>query len=166
MLIRTIQRPVKPSKRENTTSKLIPLKEALDIKTILFLCTHNAARSQMAEGLVNARYHDRYEAHSAGNEPTDVHPCAVEAMTEVGIDISAQWAKSIDEFNDMSFDYVVTMCADAAENCPIFPGGAEYLERAFPDPVIATKDERDRCKPFREVRDEISAWIDATFGSP
>jgi len=133
------------------------------MKKILFLCTHNAARSQMAEGLINARYADRYEAYSAGSEATDVHPCAVEAMAEVGIDISAQRAKSVDEFNDVSFDYVVTMCADAAENCPIFPGGVEYLEHPFPNPVTATTDERDRCEPFREVRDEISAWIDATF---
>ncbi len=128
------------------------------------MCTHNAARSQIAEGLVNARYRDRYEAYSAGNEPTEVHPCAVEAMAEVGIDISAQRAKSLDEFNDVAFDYVVTMCADAAESCPIFPGGVEYLERSFPDPVAATIDGRDGCESFRAVRDEIRAWIDATFG--
>jgi len=134
------------------------------MKKILFLCTHNAARSQMAEGLINARYSDRYNAYSAGNEPTDVHPCAVEAMAEVGIDISAQRVKSLDEFADASFDYVVTMCADAAENCPIFPGGVEYLEHAFPDPVTAKSDEGNQCEPFRQVRHEISAWIDATFG--
>ncbi len=136
------------------------------MKKILFLCTHNAARSQMAEGFTNTRYADRYKAYSAGNEPTDVHPCAVKAMAEVGIDISAQRAKSLDEFTDVSFDYVVTMCADVSENCPIFPGGVEYLDHAFPDPVTVTTDERDRCKPFRKIRDEISAWIDATFGSP
>ncbi|MGZ4904508.1 MAG: arsenate reductase ArsC [Halobacteriota archaeon] len=134
------------------------------MKKLLFLCTHNAARSQMAEGFVNARYRDRYEAYSAGNEPTEVHPCAIEAMTEVGIDISAQRAKSVDEFADASFDYVVTMCADATESCPIFPGGGEYLEHAFPDPVSAKIDERDRCKPFRLVRDQITEWLAATFG--
>ncbi len=134
------------------------------VKKVLFLCTHNAARSQMAEGFVNARYRDRYEAYSAGNEPTEVHACAVKAMAEVGIDISAHRAKSVDEFTDTSFDYVVTLCADATESCPIFPGGVEYLERAFSDPVSAKADERDACKPFREVRDEIAAWIESTFG--
>ncbi len=134
------------------------------VKTILFLCTHNAARSQMAEGVVNARYHDHYEAYSAGNEPTNVHPCAVEAMAEVGIDISAQRAKSVDEFSNVSFDYVVTLCADATESCPIFPGGVMYLERAFPDPVSARVDERDPCALFRAVRNEIMAWLAETFG--
>lgn len=118
----------------------------------------------MAEGLVNARYSDRYKAYSAGNEPTGVHPYAVEVIAGAGIDISAQRAKSLDEFNDVSFDYVVTMCANAAENCPIFPGGVEYLEHAFPDPVSAETDERDRCKSFRQVRDEIREWIESTFG--
>jgi len=136
------------------------------VKKILFLCTHNAARSQIAEGLVNARYDDRYKAYSAGNEPTSVHPCAVEVMAEIGVDISSKRAKSLDEFNDASFDYVVTMCADAAENCPIFPGGVEYLDHAFPDPVTAITDERDRCKPFRQARDEIEQWIASTFDHP
>ena len=134
------------------------------MKTILFLCTHNAARSQMAEGLINARYADRYKVYSAGNEPTEVHACVAKVMGEVGIDISAQRAKSLDEFADVTFHYIVTMCAHAAKNCPIFPGGVKYLERAFPDSVTATTDERDQCKPFREVRDKISAWIEGTFG--
>jgi len=98
-----------------------------DKKKILFLCTHNAARSQMAEGFVNALHADRYQAYSAGSEPTDVHPCAIEVMAEQGIDIASQRAKSVDEYDNASFDYVVTMCADAQENCPIFPGGVEYL---------------------------------------
>ncbi len=134
------------------------------VKKVLFLCTHNAARSQMAEGLINARCHDRYEAYSAGNEPTEVHPRSVEAMAEAGIDISAQRAKSVDEFNDASFDYIVTMSADAAESCPIFPGRVEYLEHAFPDPVSAEADEQDRCKPFRQVRDQIMKWLTAALG--
>lgn len=133
------------------------------MKKILFLCTHNAARSQIAEGLVKARYGDRYEAHSAGSEPTSVHPCAVKAMAEVGIDISTQRAKSVDEFSNESFDYVVTMCADATQSCPIFPGGVEYVEQAFPDPVSAKTDEQDLCKPFRDVRDAIGSWIEGTF---
>ncbi len=101
------------------------------IKTILFLCTHNAARSQIAEGLINTRHSDRYRAYSAGNEPTDVHRCAVEVMAEVGIDISAQRAKSLDEFSTVSFDYVVAMCADAAENCPSSPVAPSIVTTLF-----------------------------------
>src|SRR5665647_3794814 len=83
-------------------------------QTMLFLCTHNAARSQIAEALINARYVDRYVAYSAGSEPTKVHPCAIEVMAEIGIDITRQRAKSLNEFDGTPFDYVVTMCADAA----------------------------------------------------
>jgi arsenate reductase len=131
-------------------------------KKILFLCSHNAARSQMAEGFVNARYDDRYEAHSAGNEPTELHPCAITVMAEVGIDIASQRAKSLNEFDDMSFDYVVTLCADNQENCPIFPGGETYLQHAFIDPVPRL--EEQNCGGFRRVRDQIKAWLQETFG--
>jgi len=136
-------------------------------KKILFLCTHNAARSQMAEGFINARYGDRYKAYSAGNEPKEVQPCAISVMAEVGINISGYRAKSLDIFGEASFDYVVTMCADAQENCPIFPGGAEYLHHAFDDPVPVSGS--DQCASFRQVRDRIKEWIESTFihiGSP
>jgi|GEM_PF-113561 arsenate reductase len=133
-------------------------------KRILFLCTHNAARSQMAEGFVNARHSDRYEAFSAGNEPTEVHQCTVAVMAEVGIDISTQRSKSLDEFEETLFDYVVTMCADAQENCPIFPGGVEYLHHAFVNPGPAPASDNDHCAPFRHVRDQIEEWIEETFG--
>jgi len=132
-------------------------------KKILFLCTHNAARSQMAEGFINARYGDRYEAHSAGSEPTEVHRCAVAVMAGVGIDISAHRAKSLDVFDGASFDYVVTMCADAQENCPIFPGGTTYLHHAFADPGLPLVADSDSCASFRHVRHEISEWIELTF---
>ena len=132
-------------------------------RKILFLCTHNAARSQIAEAFVNARFGDRYEAHSAGNEPTEVHPCAIEVMAEVGIDISRQRAKSLNEFDDSSFDYVVTMCADAAKNCPIFPGGAIYLPHPFVDPEAYAGSDQEHCASFRNVRDRIGEWIEATF---
>ena len=132
-------------------------------QTILFLCTHNAARSQMAEGFVNAQFSDLYIARSAGSEPTEVHPCAVEVMAELGIDISRQRAKSLSEFDDAPFDYVVTMCADAAENCPIFLGGATYLHHPFDDPVTGAGSGPEQCAPFRYVRDRIGEWIEATF---
>jgi arsenate reductase (thioredoxin) len=133
-------------------------------RKILFLCTHNAARSQMAEGFVNAQYGDRYEGYSAGNEPTEVHPCAVSVMAEAGIDISAYRAKSLDVFDEASFDFVVTMCADAQENCPVFPGGTTYLHHRFADPVAITRD-KDQCVPFRQARDQIRRWIDTTFST-
>ena len=132
-------------------------------QTILFLCTHNAARSQMAEGLVNAQFGDRYIARSAGSEPTEVHPCAIEVMAELGIDISKQRAKSLSKFDDADFDYVVTMCADAAENCPIFPGGASYLHHAFDDPEAVAESGAEHCASFRCVRDRIEDWIETTF---
>jgi len=133
-------------------------------KKILFLCTHNAARSQMAEGFVNALCADRYEAYSAGSEPTAVHPCAIEVMAEQGIDIASQRAKSLDEYDNASFDYVVTMCADAQENCPIFPGGAEYLHHSFVNPGSVLASGNDQCAAFRRVRDEIKVWLEETFG--
>jgi len=133
-------------------------------KKILFLCTHNAARSQMAEGFVNALYADRYEGYSAGSEPTEVHSCAIEVMAEQGIDIASQRAKSLDEFDNASFAFVVTMCADAQENCPIFPGGAEYLHHAFVNPGPVLGSSNDQCASFRHVRDEIKVWLEETFG--
>ncbi|MGA7469608.1 MAG: arsenate reductase ArsC [Halobacteriota archaeon] len=139
-------------------------------RKILFLCTHNAARSQMAEGFVNALNGDRYEAYSAGSEPTEVHPCAIEAMAEKNIDIASQRAKPLDEYLDASFDYVVTMCADAQERCPIFPGaiipgGTKYIHHAFDDPLADAGQEDAPCTSFRRVRDEIREWIIVTFGS-
>jgi arsenate reductase len=135
-----------------------------DKKKILFLCTHNATRSQMAEGLVNALYSDRYEAFSAGNWPTAVHPCAIAVMAEVGIDISAHRAKSLDEFDGQTFDYVVTLCAEAQESCLIFPGGAEYVHRAFVNPGSVPAPRNDQCASGRQVRDQIKEWLDETFG--
>jgi arsenate reductase len=135
-----------------------------DKKKILFLCTHNAARSQMAEGIVNALYGDRYEAFSAGNWPTQVHPCAIAVMAEVDIDISAHRAKSLDEFDGQTFDYVVTLCADAQESGPIFPGGGKYVHHAFVNPGSVPAPDNDRCASGRHVRDQIKEWLEETFG--
>ena len=139
-----------------------------DKKKILFLCTHNAARSQIAEGYINALYSDRYEAYSAGSEPTEVHSCTIEVMAEAGIDIASQRAKPLDEYLDASFDYIVTLCAAAQERCPIFPGaiipgGTEYIHHAFDDPLLDVGPESARCASFRRVRDRIGEWIEATF---
>ncbi|HAF70618.1 MAG: Arsenate reductase [Acetothermia bacterium 64_32] len=133
-------------------------------KKVLFICTHNSARSQMAEGLVNARYGDRFEAKSAGIKPTGVHPLAIKVMAELGIDISHQHSKSIEEFLGQEFDYVVTVCDHAKETCPFFPGAKEYLHAGFPDPAAAEGTEEERLAAFRRVRDGIARWLEETFG--
>jgi arsenate reductase len=129
-------------------------------KRILFICVHNSARSQMAEGFVNALYADRYQAVSGGVEPTMVHPAAIKAMAEVGIDISSHRSKSIDEFMDQPFDYVVMVCDDAQTDCPFFPGGKEYVPHAFADPAACTGTDGEVLACFRKSRDEIRVWIE------
>jgi arsenate reductase len=133
-------------------------------RRILFLCTHNAARSQMAEGFVNARHGDLYEAFSAGIAPTQVDSCTVTVMAEAGVDISRQRSKSVKAFHTTSFDYVVTLCDDAASNCPVFPGGVIHLHHSFDNPSPVSRFNKDRCASFRYVRDQIRAWIESTFG--
>ena len=134
-------------------------------KKVLFICTHNAARSQMAEGFVRAVYDDHYEAYSAGIEPTRVHPCAIRVMQDVGIDISSYRSKSLEEFDGQEFDYVATLCDDAQEACPIFLGGHIYLHHAFDNPSKAKEalTDADGCSPFIALRDQLKAWIEETF---
>jgi arsenate reductase len=130
---------------------------------VLFLCTHNSSRSQMAEGLLRAHGGARYEM-SAGTQPRGVHPLAVRAMTELGIDISeaaGHRAKSLQEFAGQSVDLVVTVCDDAAEACPYFPGARRQEHWSFPDPSAATGTEEERLAVFRAVRDAIAARIEA-----
>jgi len=140
------------------------MKEAREKKKILFICTHNSARSHMAEGLMNAGYGDRYEAFSAGTEPSRVNPFAIEVMAELDIDISGHQSKSVDEFIGQELDYVVTVCDHANEACPFFPGGKRRLHRGFQDPSAAKGTVGERLNVFRRVRDEISAWIEEAFG--
>ncbi len=143
------------------------MKHIHDKERVLFICTHNAARSQMAEGFLKAHYADRYDAYSAGTEPTHVDPCAITVMQEVGVDISTSRSKGLEEFEGQQFDFVVTLCADAQEACPIFVGGETYLHHAFDDParVKEALTEAERCSQFRTVRGQMKAWIDATFGT-
>ena len=136
----------------------------MEKKSVLFICVHNSARSQMAEGLVNARYADRFEAVSGGTVATRVHPAAIKAMAEVGIDISGHRSKSIDEFEGRRFDYVVMVCDDKQADCPFFLGGNEYIHHAFDDPAACTGTEEEVLACFRRSRDEISHWIEGTFG--
>jgi arsenate reductase len=124
---------------------------------VLFLCTHNSARSQMAEGLLRSLAGDRFEAMSAGTEATHVRPLAIGAMEEVGIDISGQRSKTLDGYLGDHFDYVITVCDDAKEACPFFPGAQMRLHWSFEDPSKAEGSEEERLAVFRRVRDGIQA---------
>jgi arsenate reductase len=134
-------------------------------KKILFICTHNSARSQMAEGYMNAKYDDRFEAFSAGTEATHVHPMAIAVMQEIGIDISGHRSKLVDEFFGKEIGTVVTVCDSAQGACPFFPGVQDVIHQSFPDPSAFTGSDVEVRAGFRRVRDEIIRWIDATFGS-
>lgn len=131
---------------------------------VLFLCTHNSSRSQMAEGLLQARGGTRYLVFSAGTHPRKVHPLAIKAMAELGIDISEQAghrAKGIEEFEtEPPMDLVVTVCDEAAEECPYFPRARRQEHWGYPDPSAATGSEEERLAVFRRVRDAIAARID------
>lgn len=137
--------------------------EESEKRRVLFLCTHNSARSQMAEGFMRAYGGDHYAALSAGTHPRAVHPLAIRAMAEVGIDISeaaGHRSKWLDEFRGQAFDLVVTVCDDAAEECPFFPGARQQEHWSFPDPSAAAGTEEERLDAFRQVRDAIGVRID------
>lgn len=128
-------------------------------RRILFVCTHNSSRSQMAEGLLRTLRGDRYEAFSAGSEPTQVHPGAVAAMAEIGIDIRSHRAKGLAEFKGEAFDEVVTLCGRAQETCPVLPGTGRRRHQGFEDPAAVAGTEAEILSGFRRVRDEIREWI-------
>lgn len=148
--------------------------EKMGKEKVLFLCTHNSARSQMAEGLLRALYGDRYEAHSAGVEATAVDSRAVSVMREVGIDISGQRSKRAEELPEIIFDVAVTVCDRAKAACPICstdldlpsrgPKAREVVHKGFEDPAAASGSEEEEIRAFRRVRDEIRGWIVETFG--
>lgn len=127
---------------------------------ILFLCTHNSARSQMAEGVVRSLAGDRFEVFSAGTEATRVRPLAIRAMAEQGIDISRQESKTLDRYLGEPFDAVITVCDQAAEACPVFPGAKQRLHWSFPDPSRATGSEEEQLAVYRRVRDAIRQRIE------
>jgi len=129
-------------------------------RNVLFLCTGNSCRSQMAEGLVNHQRGDEWHAVSAGTHPTGyVHPVAIAALKEIGVDISAARSKSADGFRDVPFDLVVTVCDDAAENCPLWLGQGKRAHLGFPDPAKASGDDEQVMAEFRAVRDAIRARV-------
>jgi arsenate reductase len=125
-------------------------------KRVLILCTGNSARSQMAEGLLRHLAGDRFFVESAGVEPSRVRPQAIEAMREIGIDISGHRSKAVEEFAGREFDYVITVCDNARARCPVFPGKTERIHWSFDDPAEASGDVEAVLTVFRRVRDEIS----------
>lgn len=126
---------------------------------VLFLCTHNSARSQMAEGLLRAAAGDRFEVHSAGTVATSVRPEAVQTMAEIGVDIASHESKTFHCFLNQPFDWVITVCDDAAEACPVFPGPGRRLHWSLPDPSSVQGNEEQRLAAFREVRDRLRRLI-------
>jgi arsenate reductase len=126
---------------------------------VLILCTGNSARSQMAEGLLRHESGGRWEVHSAGTHPTTVRPEAVAVMNELGIDISRQWSKSVDEFAGREFDFVITVCDHANAVCPVFPGNTRRLHWPFEDPAAVTGTAEAKLEAFRLVRDQIQAKV-------
>ena len=124
---------------------------------VLILCTGNSARSQMGEGLLRKIAGDQLDVFSAGTKPAGLNPNAVKAMAEIGIDISGQRSKSVDEFAGQQFDYVITVCDNAKESCPIFPGEAIRLHQSFEDPAATPPQEQPEA--FRRVRDQLESWF-------
>ena len=131
-------------------------------KKVLFLCTYNSCRSQMAEGLLNTLNGSKYKAYSAGIKPTKVNSYAVEVMKEIGIDLSKYYSKSIEDFRDQEFDFVVTVCDKAREFCPFFPG-KKIFHKNFKDPADFNGSAEEILDKFRKVRDDIKTWIIEQF---
>ena len=132
---------------------------------ILFLCTHNSCRSQMAEALANHYLKDKVLAFSAGTESTRVNPLADQVLKELGVDTSPLRSKTIDEFKDHCFDHVITLCGDANDKCPLFFGGVERSHHGFEDPSRLPGNDADRLPEFRRVRDEIKQWLISYFSA-
>lgn len=146
---------------------------------VLFLCTHNSARSQIAEGLLRFLYSDRYEVFSAGTNPTRVNPLSIKVMAEAGIDISRQYSKNLDVYRDIDIDLVVSVCRGSKLNCPIcaspivmgrpeliasrLPKAKDYLDHPFKDPSEVEGSEEEKLEAFRRTRDEIKEWISERF---
>ena len=136
-------------------------------KRVLILCTGNSARSQIAEGILRREGGDHFEVYSAGTKASFVRPEAIQVMREIGIDISTHRSKSVDEFAGQEFDYVITVCDNAKESCPIFPGKAERIHQSFEDPPApGVGDDEHRLAIFRRVRDEIREWLNEFIAQP
>jgi len=126
---------------------------------VLILCTGNSARSQMAEGLLRSMAGDRFDVLSAGTKPSYVRPEAIAAMRELGIDLTSHRSKSVDEFAGQAFDYVITVCDNARESCPVFPANTKRIHWSFEDPAAVEGEEAVRLSAFRDIRDQIAARV-------
>jgi len=131
---------------------------------VLFLCTGNSARSQMAEGYLRSVAGERFDVMSAGIEPKGLNPLAVAAMREIGIDISGQRSKDVRELPGVSVQYVVTVCSNAREKCPVFPATVKFMHWDLDDPAAVQGTEEQRVAAFRQARKKIAAHIDTEFG--
>ncbi len=134
-----------------------------EMKKILILCTGNSARSQMAEGLLKHITQHIYKTYSAGTKPSIVRPEAIRALAEIGIDISNNRSKSVDEFAGQEIDYVLTVCDNAKENCPYFPAKTKVIHHTFEDPAEIQGNEETRLAAFRKIRDEIKNYFENDF---
>ena len=128
-------------------------------KKILFLCTGNSARSQLAEGIMRHFRGEEFEVFSAGTDPKGVHPKTIEVLRELGIDASGQTSKHIDELPIREFDYIITLCGSAAQNCPVFIGKGVKMHHGFDDPAAAPGSDQDILESFRAVRDQIKTFL-------
>jgi arsenate reductase len=137
----------------------------MNMPKVLFLCTGNSCRSQMAEGWARALAPNRFEAFSAGIYPCFVHPLAIKVMREAGVDITGQYSKHVEELDGIPFDYVVTLCGHADENCPASPLHGKRLHRPFDDPVFARGTESEVLDSFRAVRDKIRRFVEGMPGN-
>ena len=129
-------------------------------KTVLFICTHNSARSQIAEALLNSKYGDKFSAVSAGTKPTKISPYAIRVMAEAGLDVSGSRSKNVSEFKDKKFEYLITVCDNAKESCPYFPDAAKVIHAGFANPSEFQGSDRETMENFRVLRDLISDWLD------
>ena len=135
------------------------------MKRVLFVCTGNRARSQMAEGLLRRLAGDRFEAHSAGTQPKGLARHTVDVMREIGIDVSGQRSKHVDEYAGQTFDYVITVCDSARQSCPVFAGGGQRIHWDVEDPADAEARGETPLAAFRAARDELSSRIEAFLGT-
>lgn len=135
----------------------------MEKERVLFVCTHNSARSQMAEGLLRAYHGSQYNVYSAGTEPSRVNPFATAAMSDLGIDISGHRSEHVDEYAGMPMDYVVTVCDSARESCPYVPAKKENIHYSFEDPSATEGSDEDKLAAFCRIRDEIKVWLETTF---
>ncbi len=132
---------------------------------VLFMCIHNAARSQMAEGLFRDLHGDDFEVYSAGSDPQKVDPLAIKSMEKIGIDISNHRSKSLKEFEGQEFDYVITVCGNPYNACPFFVGGKKYFKQPFEDPSTFDGTEEEKLELFNRVRDELKFWLEDLYFS-